>query len=171
MECGGKRAGDRGQSEMCLRIKIQPYLAGVTRVHGVGNAGLSRSKTENRPAFQHPTRYFTASLVFSAPFFTPWPTPFTPFFTPCPVFFAASDVVSAVLSAALSVAWAVFFAAFLVACPVSFAALSTSVATPCAFANDTAPSSNAAARIVASFDFMISPPVCRGRVEYVRSCA
>src|SRR6202790_1117531 len=67
--------------------------------------------------------YFAMSSVFSAPFFTPWPTALAPFFTPCPVFLAAVSVASPVLSAAFSVASPVFTAAFLVACPVFFAAV------------------------------------------------
>src|ERR1700687_3356284 len=66
--------------------------------------------------------YFTTSSVFSAPFFTPWPTALVPFFTPCPVSLATVLVASPVLSAAFSVASPVFTAAFLVACPVFFAA-------------------------------------------------
>src|ERR1700687_1751072 len=68
--------------------------------------------------------YFAMSSVFSAPFFTPWPTALAPFFTPCPVFLAAVAVASPVLSAAFSVASPGFTAAFLVACPVFFAAVS-----------------------------------------------
>src|SRR6202158_4014712 len=73
--------------------------------------------------------YFTTSSVFSAPFFTPWPTALVPFFTPCPVSLATVSAVSPVLSAAFSVACPVFTAAFLVACPVSLAASFTSVPT------------------------------------------
>src|SRR6202790_4875718 len=73
--------------------------------------------------------YFAMSSVFSAPFFTPWPTALAPFFTPWPVFLAAVSVASPVLSAAFSVASPVFTAAFLVACPVSLAASFTSVPT------------------------------------------
>src|SRR6202045_897052 len=73
--------------------------------------------------------YFAMSSVFSAPFFTPWPTALAPFFTPCPVFLAAVSVASPVLSAAFSVASPVLTAAFLVACPVSLAASFTSVPT------------------------------------------
>src|SRR6202158_925928 len=104
--------------------------------------------------------YFTTSSVFSAPFFTPWPTALVPFFTPCPVSLATVSAVSPVLSAAFSVACPVFTAAFLVACPVSLAASFTSVPT---WPYENAVKANRAAAIVnqnfvkQNFVFIVPP--------------
>jgi len=59
----------------------------------------SRTGGDARPSINL-TSYFTASSVFSAPVFTPWPTALVPFFTPLPVSLAAVLVASPVLSAA-----------------------------------------------------------------------
>src|SRR5580658_4849007 len=99
--------------------------------------GDARLSTDN-------CNYFTASSVFSAPFFTPWPTALVPFFTPLPVSLPAVLVASAVLSAAFSVALPVSLAAVLVASPVFTAAVLVACAVLVAAVSVALPVSSAA---------------------------
>src|SRR5208337_177220 len=110
--------------------------------------------------------YFTASAVFSAPFFTPLPVSLAAVFVAAPVLSAAFSVALPVSLAAVLVAWPVFTAAVLVACPVVTAAFLVALPVSSAAVFTSVPAwpyenavraSSAAAIIKENFIFIVPP--------------